>query len=107
VVAVDTDPRKLEGLPATAVLGSVDHASVLEEARVQQAKLVVSALQIEDSNKLLAYRCRQLGVPVSIHAFDISVQQDLRDLGVDHLILSKNAGIRQIAVELRAAGLLQ
>jgi hypothetical protein len=46
-------------------------------------------------------------VPVSIHAFDISVQQDLRELGVDHLILSKNAGIRQIAVALRAAGLLQ
>jgi Kef-type K+ transport system membrane component KefB len=107
VVAVDTDPRKLEGLPATAVLGSVDHASVLDEARMQHAKFVVSALQIEDSNKLLAYRCRQRGVPVSIHAFDISVQQDLRDLGVDHLILSKNAGIRQIAVELRAAGLLQ
>jgi Kef-type K+ transport system membrane component KefB len=106
VVAVDTDPRKLEGLPATTILGSVDHASVLAEARVERARLVVSALQIEDSNKLLAYRCRQLGVPASIHAFDVTVQRDLRAIGVDHLILSKNAGIRQMAAELRAAGVL-
>jgi Kef-type K+ transport system membrane component KefB len=106
VVAVDTDPRKLEGLPATIILGSIDHASVLAEARVERARLVVSALQIEDSNKLLAYRCRELGVPASIHAFDISVQRDLREIGVDHLILSKNAGIRQMAAELRAAGVL-
>jgi Kef-type K+ transport system membrane component KefB len=107
VVAVDTDPRKLEDLPATVILGSVDHASVLAEARIERARLVVSALQIEDSNKLLAYRCRELGVAASIHAFDISVQRDLREIGVDHLILSKNAGIRLMAVELRAAGVLQ
>jgi Kef-type K+ transport system membrane component KefB len=107
VIAVDTDPAKLAGLPAAAVLGSVDHASVLDEVRIRAAKLVVSALQIEDSNKLLAYRCRQWGVPVSIHAFDVSVQRDLRAIGADHLILSKNAGIRQIAARLRAEGLLQ
>jgi hypothetical protein len=106
VVAVDTDPRKLEGLPATAVIGSIDHESVLTQARVEKAMLVVSALRIEDTNKLLAYRCRELGVPVSIHAFDFSVQRDLRDIGVAHLILSKHAGIRQIAAELRSAGFL-
>jgi Kef-type K+ transport system membrane component KefB len=106
VVAVDTDPRKLEDLPAVTILGSVDHASVLAEARFERASLVVSALQIEDSNKLLAYRCRQIGVAASIHAFDISVQRDLHEIGVDHLILSKNAGIRQMAVELRRAGVL-
>jgi Kef-type K+ transport system membrane component KefB len=106
VVAVDTDPAKLEGLPATTILGSVDHGSVLAEAGLERAKLLVSALQIEESNKLLAYRCRQLGVPASIHAFDVSVQRDLHDIGVDHLILSKNAGIRQMAAALRSAGVL-
>lgn len=106
VVAVDTDARKLTDLPATAVLGSTDHASVLEEARYRDARMVVSALQIEDSNRLLAYRCREAGVRVGIHVVDAAAQQDLADLGVDHLILSKNAGIRQVAAELRAAGLL-
>lgn len=106
VVAIDTDHRKLEGLPATTILGSVDRAAVLQAARVDTASLVVSALRIEDSNKLLAYRCRRLGVPASIHAFDVSVQRDLREIGVEHLILSKHAGIRQVAGELRAAGFL-
>jgi Kef-type K+ transport system membrane component KefB len=107
VVAIDTDPRKLEELPAAAaILGSVDHASVLAEARLERARLLVSALQIEESNKLLAYRCRELGVPASIHAFDISVQRDLREIGVEHLILSKHAGIRQMAAALRTEGVL-
>ncbi|CAN5859916.1 cation:proton antiporter [soil metagenome] len=106
VVAVDTDHRKLADLPAITILGSVDHSQVLEEARIDHARLVVSALQIEDSNRLLAYRCRQLNVPASIHAFDVSVQRDLRQIGVAHLILSKHAGIRHAANELRAEGLL-
>jgi hypothetical protein len=46
---------------------------VAEEAFLNQAKLAVSALHIEDSNTLLALRCRQAGVPVAIHAFDGSV----------------------------------
>jgi Trk K+ transport system NAD-binding subunit len=107
VLAVDTDPRKLEALPAATVLGSVDHPAVLAEARIAHAALVVSALQIEDANRLLAYRCRELGVPASIHAFDQAVQRDLRALGVAHLILSKNAGIHQIARELKALGVLR
>jgi hypothetical protein len=106
VVAVDTDHHKLEGLPAQMILGSIDHASVLAEARIGSARLVVSALQIEDTNRLLAFRCRELGVPASIHAFDVSVQRDLRSIGVAHLILSKHAGIRMAAAELRAEGVL-
>jgi Kef-type K+ transport system membrane component KefB len=106
VVAVDTDRRKLLELPATTILGNIDHASVLDEARLDRARLVISALQIEDSNKLLAYRCRERGVPASIHAFDISVQRDLREIGVAHLILAKHAGVRQMAQELRALGVV-
>jgi Kef-type K+ transport system membrane component KefB len=106
VLAIDTDPLKLALLKCETLLGSVDHPSVLEEANLAGAKLVVSALQIEDTNNLLAYRCRALGVPCSIHAFDRSVVEELRSIGVNHLMVSKNNGIRRILLELRERGLL-
>ncbi len=106
VLAVDTDPEKLAGLPSRTLLGNVDQPAVLEEAGLAEAKLVVSALQIQDANNLLTYRCRQAGVPSSVHAFDESVVGELREIGAEHLILSKNAGIQEIAAELRAAGIL-
>jgi Trk K+ transport system NAD-binding subunit len=104
VVAIDTDPSKLAGLPATIILGDATDEAVLAEANIAEAKLLVSALQIEDANALLAYRCRALGVPASIHAFDPALIGDLEEIGVDHLIVSKHDGIRQVAAELRRAG---
>ncbi len=101
VVAVDTDSNKLRPLPCATVLGSIDHPSVLEHARLDHAILVVSALQIEEANNLLAFRARSAGVPVSIHAFDRAVVSELRELGVDHLIDSKSAGLRTLAQTLR------
>jgi Kef-type K+ transport system membrane component KefB len=106
VVAIDTDPRKLAALPCPTVLGSAEYFSVLEEAHLPTAKLLISALQIEDTNNMLAYWCRQQGVPCSIHAFDRSVIAELREIGVSHLMLSKNTGIKRIAAHLRAAGIL-
>lgn len=106
VTAVDTDPAKLRDVPATTVLGNVDDPAVLEEAGVDGARLVVSALQIEEVNNLLAWRCRKGGVPCSIHAFDRSVLSELREIGADHLIYSKHAALRQIAGELRAHGVI-
>ncbi len=106
VLAVDTDPRKLEGLPCDTLLGNVEYPAVLEEAGLPGAKLLVSALQIEGTNNLLAFRARDAGVPVSVHAFDGSVEGSLRRLGADHLILSKNLGIRRIAEQLREMGVL-
>lgn len=106
VVAVDTDPRKLDGLPAMTVLGSAEYYSVMEEANLASARLLISALQIEEANNLLAYWCRQQGVPASIHAFDQSVVDDLRGIGVNHMIMSKNTGVQRIAIELRRAGVL-
>ncbi|MGH7482385.1 MAG: cation:proton antiporter [Longimicrobiales bacterium] len=106
VLAVDTDPGKLTGLPCATLLGSVDYPSVLEDANLAEAKLVVSALQIEDTNALLAYRAREAGVPASIHAFDKSVIPGLEEIGVNHVMLSKNLGVRRIARELRALGAL-
>jgi Kef-type K+ transport system membrane component KefB len=107
VVAVDTDPRKLEDLPARTILGSAEYFSVLEEANIADARLLVSALQIEDTNNLLAYWCRSLGVPASIHAFDRSVIEELREIGVSHLMISKNTGIQRIAAELRNEGVFR
>jgi Kef-type K+ transport system membrane component KefB len=106
VVVVDTDPRKLEDLPAITILGSAEYYSVMEEANLQDARLLISALQIEDANNLLAYWCRESGVPSSIHGFDESVVEDLRRIGVNHLMMSKNSGIQRIALELRRAGVL-
>lgn len=106
VVAIDTDPAKLLGLPCLTVVGNVDHLSVLEEVSFREARLLVSALQIENSNALLAYRGRSAGVPTSIHAFDQAVVEDLRESGATHLILSKNAGIRRLTGVLRDLGLM-
>ena len=104
VLAVDTDQGKLAGLPCPTLLGNTDHPAVLEEAGVARARLVISALQIEDANALLAYRAGRLGVPVSVHAFDPSLAEELADLGATHLMISKYDGIRQVAEALRRAG---
>lgn len=106
VVAIDTDPEKLARLPYETVLGSVDHPDVLEEAHFGSAKLLISALQIEETNNLLAWRCGHRGVPCSIHAFDRSVVEDLRAIGVSHLMIPKNNGIKRILAELRKRGVV-
>jgi hypothetical protein len=79
---------------------------VLEEANLADAKLLVSALQIEDANNLLAWRSREAGVPCSIHAFDPALADELRANGATHLMVSKYDGIRQVAAALRDAGVI-
>lgn len=106
VLAIDTDPRKLVSMPCDTMIGNVDHLAVFNGAGLRRAKLVVSTLQIEDANRLLAFRCRANGVPVAIHAFDQAVVRDLEDLGVDYLIETKSEAVRLIAAELRQAGVL-
>jgi Kef-type K+ transport system membrane component KefB len=94
VLAIDTDPNKLEGLGAAdTVIGSVEYETVIEELGMHRAKLVVSALQIEDVNHLLAYRCRNFGVPCAIHAFDVSVVDDLLDLDTAYLLMPNVDGV--------------
>lgn len=104
VLAVDTDPRKLADLPCPTLLGNTDHPAVLDEAGVARAKLVVSALQIEDANALLTHRASRLGVPVSVHAFDPSLVPELEALGATYLMVSKYDGIRQVAEALGRLG---
>ncbi|MGJ8652065.1 MAG: cation:proton antiporter domain-containing protein [Opitutaceae bacterium] len=94
VLAIDTDPHKLQGLDgANILIGNVEYQSVVEEIGLREAKLVVSALQIEDTNHLLAYRCRSAGVRCAIHAFDISVVEDLLDLDTAYLLMPAIDGI--------------
>jgi Kef-type K+ transport system membrane component KefB len=94
VLAIDTDPRKLDGLsPADTLIGNVEYQSVVEEIGLRHAKLVVSALQIEDANHLLAYRCRSAGVRCAIHAFDLSVVEDLIDLDTAYLLMPAFDGV--------------
>ena len=96
VLAIDTDPNKLEGLgPADILIGNVEYQSVVEEIGLREAKIVVSALQIEDTNHMLAYRCRSAGVPCAIHAFDMSVIDDLLDLDTTYLMMPAADGVVQ------------
>ena len=96
VLAIDTDPKKLEGLgDADILIGNVEYQSVVEEVGLREARLVVSALQIEDTNHLLAYRCRSAKVPCAIHAFDLSVVNDLLDLDTTYLMMPAADGILQ------------
>lgn len=95
-LAVDTDPAKLEGLPGETLQGSIDHQSVVEESGLARAKLAVSALRIEDSNNLLAYRAAQLGVPTAIHAFERGVGELLVELGTAWVMDSRMAGLERL-----------
>jgi Trk K+ transport system NAD-binding subunit len=105
VLAIDTDIHKLEDLPCHQLVGSVNYPSVLEEASLERAKLVVSTLRIEDTNNLLAYHSKKAGVPAAIHAFDPSVMADLRQLDVDFLIDPKKSWLNEVVEELDKIGL--
>lgn len=95
VLAIDTDPRKLEGLGTAATLiGNVEYESMVQEIGLRQARLVISSLQIEDTNHLLAYRCRSAGVPCAIHAFDVSVIDDLLDLDTAYMFMPAVDAVR-------------
>jgi Trk K+ transport system NAD-binding subunit len=106
VLAVDVDAGKLEGLPGRALQGNTDHPEVLERAHLPGARLLVSALQIQDSNNLLAYRAREAGVPSAIHAFDARGAGELESHGATYLMVSKYDGIRQVTEALRVAGVI-
>ena len=106
VLAVDVDAAKLAGLPCERLQGSTEHRAVLAEAQLPRARLLISALQIEEANRLLAYRSREAGVPSSIHAFDPILTEELTESGATHLMVSKYDGIKDVAAALRRAGVI-
>jgi len=107
VVAIDTDPAKLNGLPCRTLLGSVEYLSVLEEAGFERARLLVSALRIEDVNDILAFRCQSAGVPSAIHVVDLSVVDSLLELGVDYLMIPKVDGVKAQVRKLKEMGVIE
>jgi Kef-type K+ transport system membrane component KefB len=104
VLAIDVDREKLRGLPCPTLVGDAEHAGVLEEAGLRDARLLISTLQIEDTNRLLAWRARAAGVPAVIHAFNASLGAELEALGVAYPLVPKHDGTRQLADELRRRG---
>lgn len=106
VLAIDTDPRKLAGLPCKTMLGNVEYFSVLEEAGLPHAKLLISALRIEPTNDLLAYRCRCYKIPSSIHVIDLSVTDNLLDMDVSYMMIPKVDGIKLQNEQLKEMGYL-
>jgi Kef-type K+ transport system membrane component KefB len=105
-VAVDTDADKLAGLPGRQVIGDAGHPEVLHQAGAHRARLLVSALHIQEANLLLVERARELGVPVSVNAFSSEMAEELEGLGCAHLMISKNEGTLRFARALSHAGVL-
>ncbi|MFM1890712.1 MAG: hypothetical protein RLZZ565_1469 [Planctomycetota bacterium] len=106
VLAIDTDPRKLRGLPCRTVQGSLDDEQVIAASSLGTARLAISALQIEEVNDLFAYRCRRLGIPCIVHAFDGSLVEELRRQGVEHLVDSKMQGNIRLVTSLAELGIV-
>lgn len=94
VLAIDTDPRKLADLPCETCLGNADYLSVLEDAGLESARLLVSALRIEPANDLLAYRCRQFNIPAAIQVVDLSVVDNLLEMDVRYMMIPKIDGMK-------------
>jgi hypothetical protein len=107
VLAIDTDPAKLHDLAMPTLLGSVEFLPVLREAGLDRAKLLVSALRIEETNDLLAYRCQAAGVPCAVHVADLSMVDNLLDLGADYLMVPKVDGVKAQGKLLREMGVLK
>lgn len=106
VLAIDTDPGKLAGLPCATLLGNVAYAATLEEAGLERARLVVSALHIEEINDLVAFRCRAAGVPCAVNVTDLSVTDNLLELEAAYLMVPKVDGVKLQTRELQRLGLL-
>ena len=88
------------------MLGNVEFLSVLEEADLGHARLLVSALQIEPTNDLLAYRCRSAEVPCAVLVVDLSLAENLLGMDVDYMIVPKVDGIKSQLKELERRGYL-
>jgi len=107
VLALDTDPGKLDGLPCQTMMGNSDYRTVLEEAGMERARLVVSALRIEDTNDLLACRCRAAGVPFAATVMDLATMDQLLAMETAFLITPKVEGVKRMRQKLEQLGILK
>ncbi|MFW5876247.1 MAG: cation:proton antiporter [Myxococcota bacterium] len=100
VLVIDTDARKMSGLACHTLVGDVDYASTLEQAGLHGARMAISALRIENVNKLFVFRCRDAGVPVAVYAFDRPVREQLHEVGATHLVEARQAAGNRLLTEL-------
>lgn len=107
VRTLDTDPGKLRGLPGSTKVGDAQSLAFLEEAGLRRARLLVSCVHIEDVNNLLAYRCRTMKIPCSIHAIDLSMVDNLLEMDPTYLMLPKVDGIKLQTRKLKELGFLE
>lgn len=103
VLAVDTDPSKLARVDSRTLLGNAEYSSLLEEAGLDRARLLISALHIEDVNRLLALRAQEAKVPAVVLAGDQTMEDELMQLGVALAINPRAAGAAQMVTELEAS----
>lgn len=106
VLAIDTDPRKLSGLDCKTLLGDAGDPKVLTEAGLSSARMLVSALTIEETNDLLAYRCREAGIPCAVNVMDLSATENLLAMDVCFMLVPKVDGVSAQDAELRKQGVL-
>lgn len=104
VVAIDNDAQKLMGLPGQTRLGDISYMDTLTAAGLPRARLAISALKIEEANRLFVHRCRSLGVPVAVHVFDRASGDDIKALKPDCIIDSKQAANEQLEALLAESG---
>jgi Trk K+ transport system NAD-binding subunit len=104
VLAIDTDPGKLAGLPCRILAGNVDYLSTLKDAELERASLAISALRIEAANTLFAFRCRAFGVPVVCYGYDDAMVEQLARVGADHIVESRTESGRRFIEELERIG---
>lgn len=106
VLGIELDPTRAGDVDFDVLIGNIDYASLVEEANLSKARLVVSTVRGEDSNSLLAWRCHQLGIPAAIHAFDPAVVRQLKELDVAHLIEAKELSMRRTVASMQEGGVL-
>jgi Kef-type K+ transport system membrane component KefB len=106
VLAIDTDPVKLRALGSRTLVGDIDHLSTLADARIEEARLAVSALRIDDVNQLFVWRCRRLGVAVVVHGADRIAVDLARSLGPDWVLDSKEEAAHRTLSRIEALGLV-
>lgn len=100
VLAVDADWRKTSGLPCNTFVGDIDYASTLEEAGLFDARMALSALRLENVNKLFVFRCQMAGVPVAVYADDAATREQLRQVHANYLVDSKEHAGERLLLEL-------
>ena len=107
VLAIDLDPGKLKRANVRTLLGDAESGALLQDAGLEQAKLLISTLHIEPTNDLLAFRCRHAGVPCSVHAVDLTALDNLLEMDVKYLIVPKADGNKFQNQELQRLGFLK